>query len=85
MRHKMITLCPTTYEIAQKMPNFSAWIRQQLLNNHATEFEAPKGDLIWGATCVPCDLVYRHKDRFKVEEYHYCTKCGKQTNFIGIA
>lgn len=27
----MVTLCPTTYEIASKMDNFSAWIRQQLL------------------------------------------------------
>ena len=31
MRHKTITLCPTTYEIARKMDNFSAWIRIQLL------------------------------------------------------
>lgn len=27
----MVTLCPTTYEIASKMDNFSAWIRIQLL------------------------------------------------------
>ena len=27
----MTTLCPTTYEIASKMDNFSAWIRIQLL------------------------------------------------------
>lgn len=26
----MTTLCPTTYETAQKMRNFSAWIREQL-------------------------------------------------------
>lgn len=31
MRHKTITLCPTTYEIARNMDNFSAWIRIQLL------------------------------------------------------
>jgi len=31
MRHKTITLCPTTYEIARKMDNFSAWIRIQIL------------------------------------------------------
>ena len=31
MRHKTITLCPTTYEIARKMDNFSAWIRMQIL------------------------------------------------------
>lgn len=35
MRNKMITLCPTTYEIAQKIPNFSGWIRKILLNPDA--------------------------------------------------
>jgi len=27
----MITLCPTTYELACKMPNFSHWVRTKLL------------------------------------------------------
>lgn len=31
-RQKMITLCPTSYEIAQGMTNFSGWVRKQLLN-----------------------------------------------------
>lgn len=31
MRQKMITLCPTTWENAAQMKNFSLWIRQQLL------------------------------------------------------
>ena len=31
MRQKMINLCPTTYEMAKKMPNFSGWIRNKLL------------------------------------------------------
>ena len=26
----MVTLCPTTYETAQKIRNFSLWIREQL-------------------------------------------------------
>ena len=30
MRQKMITLCPTTWESAAKMRNFSKWIREQL-------------------------------------------------------
>lgn len=36
MRNKMITLCPTSYEIAQKMTNFSSWVRQKLLNEQET-------------------------------------------------
>lgn len=31
MRNKMITLCPTSYELAQKMPNFSSWVRRMVL------------------------------------------------------
>ena len=27
MRHKMVTLCPTTYEKAGRIKNFSGWIR----------------------------------------------------------
>ena len=34
MRNKMITLCPTTYEMSQKMPNFSAWVRRKLMHLH---------------------------------------------------
>ena len=34
MRQKMINLCPTTYELARKMPNFSAWIRRKILDMH---------------------------------------------------
>ncbi len=41
MRNKMITLCPTTFELAKNMPNFSAWVRHQLLllQIHLNEFE----------------------------------------------
>lgn len=30
MRQKLITLCPTTWELAKKKSNFSSWIRNQL-------------------------------------------------------
>ena len=30
MRQKLITLCPVTWELAQKKTNFSGWIRNQL-------------------------------------------------------
>lgn len=36
MRNKMITLCPTTYETAKKMPNFSSWVRMKLLEYNQT-------------------------------------------------
>lgn len=30
MRQKLVTLCPTTFELATKKRNFSAWIRRML-------------------------------------------------------
>ena len=32
MRPKTITLCLTTHEISKKIPNFSKWVREQILN-----------------------------------------------------
>jgi len=31
MRQKLITLCPNSFELASKKPNFSLWVREQLL------------------------------------------------------
>lgn len=35
----MINLCPTTYEIASKMKNFSKWVRLELLKQHSDREE----------------------------------------------
>ncbi|NNM22800.1 MAG: hypothetical protein HKO54_04535 [Flavobacteriaceae bacterium] len=34
MRQKLVTLCPTTFELATKKRNFSAWIRRMLNEEH---------------------------------------------------
>lgn len=31
MRNKSISLCDKSFEVAKRMPNFSGWIRKQLL------------------------------------------------------
>ena len=31
MRNKTISLCDRSYEVSQKMPNFSQWVRKQIL------------------------------------------------------
>jgi len=33
MRTKVITLCDKTWQMAQEKPNFSEWVRAQLLAN----------------------------------------------------
>ena len=48
MRNKMITLCPTTYEEAQRTKNFSSWVRQQLM---------------WKSNGYDVDLLLKETDR----------------------
>jgi len=55
----MITLCPTTYELAQKMPNFSAWVRHQLMSLKVENYEVIK---IKEESCPNCEK----------EGDHYC-------------
>ena len=55
MRQKLITLCPKTWDLAQKKTNFSGWIRDQLRSernrheNH-TELKAERMQSIEGLT-----------------------------------
>ena len=53
MRHKTITLCPTSYEIAQGMTNFSGWVRKQLLNMQINQQNEPKKQF----SCTGCDTI----------------------------
>jgi hypothetical protein len=43
MRQKLITLDPTSFEIASKMPNFSAWVRDQL-RSHRNKSQTTLGE-----------------------------------------
>ena len=75
MRHKMINLCPTTFEIASKMKNFSGWVRKELMKIHSINeakeykrFRCPACFKIfvdkqeWGEmNCMNRDCGYIHK------------------------
>lgn len=54
MRNKMITLCPTTYELAQKMPNFSSWVRMKLMEMHFQDTPGDANSLIPKTPCPNC-------------------------------
>ena len=79
-RQKMITLCPTTYEIAQAMPNFSQWVREQLMGS----IESKKVDArdCYHYDCPECDTRYtlNRRDRF-----FYCMndECHHQKRIEG--
>jgi len=84
MRHKTITLCPTTYEIAKNMDNFSAWIRMELMKKHSQLGKAKlqEKDKSYGAYCVDCDLTFTSMADYKVQGLD-CSKCGKRLDYIG--
>jgi hypothetical protein len=72
MRNKMITLCPTTYETAKKIPNFSAWVRNRLrdLEEYTPEILTPIVKVKYD--CKICGLNYTRP--FKKD--WFCESCG---------
>ena len=81
----MITLCPTTYEIASNMNNFSAFVRQELLKKQATQYKAKVEVLAkYGAYCTSCDLTMLHTDPDMLKGALPCKECGKGTVFVGL-
>lgn len=61
MRNKMITLCPTTYEFAQKMPNFSSWVRLKLMEEYViTQNESKYEPIVKEKQCPNCEKSGDH-------------------------
>jgi len=63
MRNKTISLCDKSFEVARKMPNFSGWIREQLLRHQPkpkTEVEKPKPFMNKNAVCKNCGAIGQH-------------------------
>ena len=69
MRQKLITLCPNSFELAQKKDNFSQWVRNKLLEEgqgpekkkYQYEYKCPLcksiifRDARYANNCVPCN------------------------------
>ena len=74
MRHKMVSLCPTTYEKAQKIDNFSKWVRAKLL-----EDAAPMEDVYkYFALCHRCGTQWSSYNKARVPKPGYCPECARQ-------
>ena len=54
MRQKLITLCPNTWELAMKKPNFSRWVREQLLKE--VEKNKDQWDKEWSKPYVEYEI-----------------------------
>ena len=73
MRQKLITLCPTTWELAQRKPNFSSWIRDKLrsernrMENHEA-LKANQAERIQAATKMHNSELLYHLEQRSPEE-----------------
>jgi len=62
MRNKSISLCEKSFEVAKRMPNFSGWIREQLLRyqpEQKVKVEVKK-KTFKHATCRNCGMIGDH-------------------------
>ena len=75
-RQKMITLCPTSYEIAQGMTNFSGWVRKQLLNMQIDNVMHPARQFV----CTDCDTVLTTRGHDLHEVPHATRRLGEFMN-----
>jgi hypothetical protein len=83
MRQKMITLCPTTWEKAAKMKNFSGWVRSKIKEEMQSDAIAKQNAPEFWAYCAPCDLSATGKNKYMLE-YKYCPKCHSAMEFMGV-
>ena len=77
MRHKTITLCPTTYELSKKMPNFSQWVRDQVLKHGRTNNMHKESRIMFHRECgndVPADWKQFTDGTFAW--FGYCDSCN---------
>jgi hypothetical protein len=74
MRNKMVTLCPTTYEKAQNMDNFSRWVREKLLEDSGPMEEVRK----YFARCNRCETQFSSYNRKRVPSPGFCPVCTQQ-------
>ena len=75
MRQKLITLCPNSFEIAQKKGNFSQWVRNKLL-----EEREPIDKRVFSYTykCPLCKTVETHS----IRHARTCEKCVYVMDFV---
>lgn len=65
----MITLCSNSFEIAQKKPNFSAWVRKMLLEEHD---EVDERTFFYHYQCPLCKELTHYHQRHSRK----CVKAG---------
>jgi len=75
MRQKLITLCPNSFELAQKKNNFSEWVRTKLLEEADIEVKPIKEYLF---KCQACNAQLVRATKHQVS----CHQCGWLMSYV---
>ena len=76
MRQKLITLCPNSFELALKIDNFSAWVRNKLLEEGST---ADKKKYQYEYKCPICKSITFRDSRYA----NNCIPCNYANEYVG--
>ena len=66
MRQKLITLDPTSWDLAAKKTNFSMWVRDKLRSEDNKRKESQQRIVLWCRAC---------RDRPRKANNAYCRSC----------
>lgn len=79
MRQKLITLCPNSFEIALKIDNFSAWVRNKLLEDASFGSLPEKKKYQYEYKCPVCKGITFRDARYA----NKCVPCDYPNEYIG--
>lgn len=81
MRHqKMISLCSETLKLAENKPNFSQWVRSQLLKSDETKRN--QNNLIY--KCSKCEYTARGNMKMSNVEHYLIDKESKCSGIMEV-
>ena len=83
MRQKLITLCPTSFELAGRKANFSAWVRRKLMDEQRSVEEKEESRPLYQSHCVKCNIFYQHYQDFMMQ-HKYCDVCHSHCAYLGL-
>ena len=75
MRQKLITLCPNSFELAQKKDNFSEWVRSKLLEEGNIEVKPIETYLF---RCQACNAQLVRASKHSVN----CPGCSWKMTYV---
>jgi len=82
MRNKTMSLCLNSFEIATKMPNFSAWVREKLLEEGLHQL---KPDPLGWKYEYECPRCHKNRDFPNQDMAWRCNMCDVALDFVSVS